>query len=225
MNSAQAGISLFLLLFTYVCGQITEIQRDTRIFAFNVNSNLSYVGHEFRNHQISNFSTKFLATQCAMECHRTPRCQSFNFASKTRQCQLNDATHDDFPDDLANDSSTAGVMYYLKDAITISSVSWKFHVWISNNFLLVLGKQSITVAMQHVYMICSRDYLFLFVFSLSLRNKIRDLEIRIDWDMSVFIFFSKYCTIRGWDYKLSSEIKWFNVSYCNTTLDSTVHQY
>lgn len=123
MNSAQAGISLFLLLFTYVCGQITEIQRDTRIFAFNVNSNLSYVGHEFRNHQISNFSTKFLATQCAMECHRTPRCQSFNFASKTRQCQLNDATHDDFPDDLANDSSTTGVMYYLKDAITISSVS------------------------------------------------------------------------------------------------------
>lgn len=160
MNSAQAGISLFLLLFTYVCGQITEIQRDTRIFAFNVNSNLSYVGHEFRNHQISNFSTKFFATQCAMECHRTPRCQSFNFASKTRQCQLNDATHDDFPDDLANDSSTTGVMYYLKDAITISSVSWKFHVWILNNFLLVLGKQSITVAMQHVYMICSRDYLF-----------------------------------------------------------------
>ncbi|XP_034312530.2 SCO-spondin isoform X1 [Magallana gigas] len=115
-----SGTLLFLLLFTRVSSQITEIQRDSRIYAFNVNSNLSFVGHEFRNHQISNFSTKFMATQCAMECHRTARCQSFNFASKTRQCLLNDATHEDFPEDLANDSSTTGTVYYLKEAISIN---------------------------------------------------------------------------------------------------------
>jgi hypothetical protein len=124
MNSAQAEAFLVLLFFTQACAQITEIQRDTRIFAFDVNLNLSFPGHEFRNHQISNFSTKFLASQCAMECHRTARCQSFNFASKTRQCQLNDAIHDDYPEDLINDTRSAGITYYLKDAITISSVSF-----------------------------------------------------------------------------------------------------
>lgn len=119
-----SGTLLFLLLFTRVSSQITEIQRDSRIYAFNVNSNLSFVGHEFRNHQISNFSTKFMATQCAMECHRTARCQSFNFASKTRQCLLNDATHEDYPEDLANDSSTTGTVYYLKEAISINPVKY-----------------------------------------------------------------------------------------------------
>lgn len=128
-----SGTLLFLLLFTRVSSQITEIQRDSRIYAFNVNSNLSFVGHEFRNHQISNFSTKFMATQCAMECHRTARCQSFNFASKTRQCLLNDATHEDFPEDLANDSSTTGTVYYLKEAISINPVKY-----LDSVFLLIM---------------------------------------------------------------------------------------
>lgn len=128
-----SGTLLFLLLFTRVSSQITEIQRDSRIYAFNVNSNLSFVGHEFRNHQISNFSTKFMATQCAMECHRTSRCQSFNFASKTRQCLLNDATHEDFPEDLANDSSTTGTVYYLKEAISINPVKYLDSVFLVYN--------------------------------------------------------------------------------------------
>lgn len=128
-----SGTPLFLLLFMRVSSQITEIQRDSRIYAFNVNSNLSFVGHEFRNHQISNFSTKFLATQCAMECHRTARCQSFNFASKTRHCLLNDATHEDFPEDLANDSSTTGIVYYLKEAISINPVKYLDSVFLVSN--------------------------------------------------------------------------------------------
>ena len=121
MNAAP-GILILLSISTCVYCQITEIQRDSRIFAFNVNSNLSFYGYELRNHQISNFSTKFMASQCAMECHRNGRCRSFNFASKSRVCQLNDATHEDFPADLINDTSTTGNVYYLKEAITISPV-------------------------------------------------------------------------------------------------------
>lgn len=105
----------FLLLF------LTSAYCNGQIYKFSQNDSLSFEGRKLNNHVFSEFSTKHLVTQCAMECFLQKRCLSFNFAKESRVCQLNDATHNDFPSDF-NDDET-GYNYHLKDAFHIDPVS------------------------------------------------------------------------------------------------------
>ncbi|KAL5016463.1 hypothetical protein ScPMuIL_006052 [Solemya velum] len=86
-----------------------------KIYEFKTNSSLSHAKKKLSNHGIQTFYTKYQAAQCAMECLKKENCKSFNFLSSGRFCQLNDATHDDYPDDFADDEAD----YHLRDAFSI----------------------------------------------------------------------------------------------------------
>lgn len=90
-----------------------------KIYEFKTNSSLSHAKKKLYNHGIQTFYTKYQAAQCAMECLKKENCKSFNFLSSGRFCQLNDATHDDYPDDFADDEAD----YHLRDAFSIDPVS------------------------------------------------------------------------------------------------------
>ncbi|KAJ8306412.1 hypothetical protein KUTeg_016957 [Tegillarca granosa] len=75
-------------------------------------------GRVLKWHVIQEFSTKFQVTQCAMECFRMPNCKSFNFEKRHKLCQLNNATHVDFPQHFYHENQQE-VEYHLKEAFSI----------------------------------------------------------------------------------------------------------
>lgn len=106
---------LFLLQVEFV---------KSRLFEFKTNSNFSFYRRVLKQHVIQEFSTKFQVTQCAMQCFKTPDCKSFNFEQRRKLCQLNNATHVDFPQHFYHDDQLE-VEYHLKEAFSIPDVSVK----------------------------------------------------------------------------------------------------
>lgn len=92
-----------------------------QVYKFLRNQTLSYPNHQLKSHVISEFTTKHLVTQCAMECFGHHQCVSFNFAEENHICQLNDATHEDFPNNFDNDSSEYD--YHLRESFSVDPVS------------------------------------------------------------------------------------------------------
>ncbi|XP_076098251.1 SCO-spondin-like [Mytilus galloprovincialis] len=88
-----------------------------QIYKFSRNETFSHPRKKLNGHIISEFTTKHLVTQCAMECFQNKRCASFNFDQEAHVCQLNDATHIDYPGDFENNNSEFD--YHLRGAFSI----------------------------------------------------------------------------------------------------------
>lgn len=97
-----------------------------QIYKFSQNESLSFEGQKLENHVFSEFTTKNLVTQCAMECFHRKRCASFNFAKESHTCQLNDATHADYPGDFKDYRTEYD--YHLRDAFYVNPVSILWYI-------------------------------------------------------------------------------------------------
>lgn len=129
MRSVHITVGTFILAF---CPSVTVVsshkvtihfpennEGQAKIYEFKTKSSLSHTKKKLSNHRIQTFNTKYQAVQCAMECLKVEHCKSFNFLASSRHCQLNNATHEDFPDDFEDDDGD----YHLRNSFSIDPVS------------------------------------------------------------------------------------------------------
>lgn len=121
--------TFFLIMLssvTYVLSHTVKVhfpaknEGPAKIYEFKTDNSLSRTKKKLSNHGIQAFYTKYQAVQCGMECLKVEKCKSFNFHATDRYCQLNDATHEDFPGDLTDNDIGD---YYLREYFSIDPVS------------------------------------------------------------------------------------------------------
>ena len=76
-------------------------------------------GKLLSGHVLMEYENIRIVTQCAQKCLQSTNCKSFNFLQDSRKCQLNTATHVQYPDDVT-DSRHA--QYYLRTAFSVDKV-------------------------------------------------------------------------------------------------------
>ena len=124
-----------VLVPNLVLSETRVVSSSPKIFHFSRQKNLSFDGRQLRNHVFQEFSTKYQVTQCAMECLVAKKCKSFNFGRLLHVCQLNNATHEEFPGDFDNITDADITEYHERDAFSIDDVSTcrrlcSLNVWI-----------------------------------------------------------------------------------------------
>lgn len=111
-------IKMRWLVLIYVLLQLCNVVCSTEYEWIKNAITYPSVDTVLQNHVLKEYTTKHLLTQCAMECLKNVFCMSYNFDSPSKTCQLNDATHVDFPGDVAASS----FQYFMRDAYTIDPV-------------------------------------------------------------------------------------------------------
>lgn len=128
-HAMSLNLIILLTIFNFV---------KPEVFQFSRNVNFTIPNSKLRNHVLQKFETKFQITQCAMECYRNRNCQSFNFGAKGKICELNDATNEDYPQDLLYDDSGLNISYHAKEAFSIDAVS-NFVILVSLPIILLIN--------------------------------------------------------------------------------------
>ena len=83
-------------------GEISEDDGVTRLSCMRSAATTltkDMMGKSLTNHVIQTSTVKQVS-QCARMCLRHDQCQSFNYNSETRQCDVNDAISAEYPADL-----------------------------------------------------------------------------------------------------------------------------
>ncbi|KAL8625611.1 hypothetical protein ACOMHN_043886 [Nucella lapillus] len=92
-------------------------QLTNRLFEWKRHAeDYTWAGKRLTGHSFLQYSHKYVASQCALECLRHHQCKSFNFDQGSGRCELNGATHLDFPSNITDNKNTE---YHVRESFSI----------------------------------------------------------------------------------------------------------
>ena len=117
MHSFEPHTTMLFLLVVMALHGSTVAWKEGYQWSEQANGRLP--SQRLAGHIIEEKANMFTVLQCAMACTRHHQCQSYNYFPDQRLCEINDATKEEYIEDVEVDEEA---VYYGKNAYTIDEV-------------------------------------------------------------------------------------------------------
>ncbi|XP_025110684.1 A disintegrin and metalloproteinase with thrombospondin motifs adt-1-like isoform X2 [Pomacea canaliculata] len=116
LSSVRVRLLLVVAILLSLGVVVQGSQLTNRLFQWTRNpESYQSLGKRLTGHVVTTY-TKYVNSQCALECLRSHLCKSFNFDRGTGRCEINSMSHLDYPADISDSASSE---YHVKEAFSI----------------------------------------------------------------------------------------------------------